>query len=658
MNCQYPNWKTSEKVISVPTARLPKMFLQNVQLSKQFQKRFNATQKGEDGEIKVYKQFVNELKLENEGLIVLPNVDGSHVFETGGIGSVEIDMIVAHPLKGIFNFNVKNSQNISAEKMKQETLKHNWFLRYLAGFNFQSQNLENSCSSNSSSKLSVPIHSVFCDLHGNSSKKMESLKNSTDLKLLKNDCVLTFQKSDFQKTEDSNFALRWMKVVETIPNMPTESIVHFDRLVARLVAINSMEGAVSLVHQQIATNDMQSVNVKINETEKRIDEQLSDISFAHKESKKELIVQMKTMSEPTKKGEKLKVILWTKEQLEIISYFFEYLTHPTDQPLRLLVVGPMGSGKTMLMLYLARLTKAIFKSKLDVFISHGQHAEPKILLEQIKKMIELVDIPILSELSDVVETTKGLIFVDEFDLTMLDRAEQINENLHFCCFTAERFESNRASKLERIFFVLDLTHTLRSTRRLGEFQKDYVYQTKSNYAVIGLPSHNLEGETIPSAVHVNQESTELNQECFVTSCMDAIEKCIVLSKSADSILVSFSFLTPLSQKMLSEEMIARDWRLRSTAFPHLNAELLQKTILPRKNSPLIWLENSDTVLGAEFGSVVFIYEKGSSFGCHEFKWLYNFITRATTYLTIVINHTPIWSLTLYVNMIHDSHKYL
>ena len=176
MNCQYPNWKTSNKVISVPTARLPKMFLQNVQLSKQFQKRFNATQKGEDGEIKVYKQFVNELNFKNEGLIVLPNVDGSHVFETGGIGSVEIDMIVAHPLKGIFNFNVKNSQIISAEKMKQETIKHNRFLRYLAGFNFQSQNLENSCSSNSSSTLSVPIHSVFCDLHGNSSKKWKVLK--------------------------------------------------------------------------------------------------------------------------------------------------------------------------------------------------------------------------------------------------------------------------------------------------------------------------------------------------------------------------------------------------------------------------------------------------------------------------------------------------
>ena len=67
--------------------------------------------------------------------MVFPNIDGSHIFEKGGPGSVEIDMIVAHPLKGFFVFNIKNAQKVSLKDVQSNLRKHFDFVRYVLCYN-------------------------------------------------------------------------------------------------------------------------------------------------------------------------------------------------------------------------------------------------------------------------------------------------------------------------------------------------------------------------------------------------------------------------------------------------------------------------------------------------------------------------------------------
>ena len=56
LRCQYPDWKTKGKVTSVPTARVPAMFLSPEMLSEKLNKHYERIQKGDEGELKVYKK--------------------------------------------------------------------------------------------------------------------------------------------------------------------------------------------------------------------------------------------------------------------------------------------------------------------------------------------------------------------------------------------------------------------------------------------------------------------------------------------------------------------------------------------------------------------------------------------------------------------------
>ena len=636
---QYPNWKTSGHVTSIPIARVPKIFLHNVKLSKNLQKVFNLTQKGEDGEMKVYKSLANDLNLEKEGLILLPNVDASHIFEKTSIGSVEIDMIVAHPSKGIFIFNVKNVKKISNDSIKKESLKHSQFVRHLANFGVPVQELHLPSSSKTPIDHMVPIHSVICYLPEDL-PRLSELTKSTDLKANEKDQVLVFQKSDFQKTQESSFALHWSRRIKDIPNMSKESIKSFDRVVARLVAINSMEGAISLIHQKMVSNDMQSVKVDNRDIEKRLNDQLSDTFTTESEQSKDLKNYMKKIAQPDAKGNRVKVILWTKEQLEVIAFVFKFLTcSENENPLRLIVNGPMGSGKTMLMVYLARLLKLVFSSKMKVRISHGHGLPPQLLLEQIRAAIEGFDIEVLKEsFFEVTETIQdGLVFVDEVTLTEKEE-HKIGRNVHCCIFSPNRFYFDRIPNYLKDFKVLNLTSNLRSTQKLAELQVNFLSYIQDEVHLRGPPSHNLIGENNPEVVHVNkEESGSNNQNCFTSECINAIEKCMFRSHSTDVIAIPLGLLSPITQNIVVREMVNKDWRLQSLAFSRLDNDKLNSK--PRNNLPLIMLENYHTLHGSEFGSVVLLIEKGCRMWYNDHD-LAKVITRATTNLVIVVNHAP------------------
>ena len=88
------------------------------------------------------------------------------------------------------------------------------------------------------------------------------------------------------------------------------------------------------------------------------------------------------------KGDKVSFILWTKEQQKIISDIGMALLS-SSKSCRVIVSGPKGSGKTMLLVYIAHLAKKIFKMQGkdvdgNVSISDGRGTS-LLLFEKLKR---------------------------------------------------------------------------------------------------------------------------------------------------------------------------------------------------------------------------------------------------------------------------------
>ena len=283
MKIQYPEWKKPGNKISVPCIKIPHIMVRNVDLSKELQTHYKSLVKGEEGENKIYKLFTNEVLTEDAGIIIFPNVDGSHLFEKGGPGSVEIDMIVAHPQKGLFIFNVKNKtikKGKETENLKQETMKHAKFLGFLSLYNTPCVDL----SRNSCLPL-VPIHAVICYIPGDNTSIAKLSEDSAwyvNAQIGATNKVFVFQKASFQ-----NFASAWKNSLHEIPDM--NETYHFDVLVARLVALNSTGGASSLIHQKFTSNEIQSIQVKTSELNSWIEKQFSEVLTDRKDDKQDLI---------------------------------------------------------------------------------------------------------------------------------------------------------------------------------------------------------------------------------------------------------------------------------------------------------------------------------------------------------------------------------
>ena len=272
LKSQYRDWEMRD-VTSIPCARVPKIFIRNVDLSKELPKHFKSLQKGDEGENKVYRMFVNEIGRDHIGIIVLPNFNGSLIFEKGELG--EIDMIVAHPLKGIFLFEVKNESGKKKQKekwiknLKSDMLKHVKFIRHLLNYNKNHPDQPTTSSSAAEKEVfemdTVPIHAVFYYIPDDLNSIAKLADN--DPKWYTEGNVIVFQKSDFR-----NFASKWGGELEKIPSM--KSSATFDILLARLVALNSLEVASALIRQKIVSNQMQSIQT--DNLHARVTQQLSE----------------------------------------------------------------------------------------------------------------------------------------------------------------------------------------------------------------------------------------------------------------------------------------------------------------------------------------------------------------------------------------------
>ena len=326
---QYPRWKDPGKITSVPVAKVPKMFLHGSQLEKLLQKQLRSVFAGDEGEMKLYRLLINESFPGEPGVIVFPNVDGSHIFKCQA-GRVEIDMVLIHSKKGIFVFNVKNQgrKGTPGKKVEEDIEKHSKFVRMLKNY----KSPEDNCF--------TPIHTVICDFRNEKTKfgNFETINENTG------ENIIVLNKKDL---ETANFVRTWVSRIAKISDVVWDTSL--DVLVARLIALASIEGATSLIHEKVTTGVLQSTIKKDN-----LEFQLGFFGNNHK--LKEIVAEH---SEIENRRRKKRFILWTKAQMAVIAKVFNHVTTSQKHGLRLLVTGGRGTGKTMLLVLLAKMVQSI-----------------------------------------------------------------------------------------------------------------------------------------------------------------------------------------------------------------------------------------------------------------------------------------------------------
>ena len=354
---QYPGWKNGGQVASVPIARVPRLLLQGSQLEKQLEKDFSkVNEKGDKAERRLYKLFIDGGFTDKEyGFLVFPNFDSSRIFKTQ-VAKVEIDMILVHARKGIFIFNVKN---IGGKKWKGSKLsleehiqKHKKFIRML---------IESELTLNGES---IPVHTVLCDCAKANSKtfnsKIEKMKEEEGIC---EDKYVVLSKNDI---DSEHFSEVWQKKLEDAEIGDITWNPGMDLIVARLIALASIEGSSALIHKKMLKGFLQAVAQEHFET------QIGDLKMTSDPKSKEYIVQHSQVAKI--ENDKNLFILWTKDQIKVISTVYEHLVLKPEEGLRLLVSGGKGSGKTMLLIFLAKFAQSLLEYQ------SGECAKNKILV--------------------------------------------------------------------------------------------------------------------------------------------------------------------------------------------------------------------------------------------------------------------------------------
>ena len=239
---QYPEWKDTGKVTSIPVARIPKLFLHNLQMEKSLQTIFKSTQKGDEAEKKLYKLFMEGDFSGQPGMLVFPNFDGSHIFEIQ-VAKVEIDMILVHQTKGVFIFNVKNVGGKSAApaKMKKDIEKHRKFAQMLAQDEKRGKR--------------ILVHTIVCNFFDGSNKFKELAEETRNL----DEKIIVFNKDGLHTAK---FLESWNEALNTHGIENISNPLELDVLVARLIALSSLESSLALIHEQMASGFLQSVKEK------------------------------------------------------------------------------------------------------------------------------------------------------------------------------------------------------------------------------------------------------------------------------------------------------------------------------------------------------------------------------------------------------------
>ena len=309
----------------------------------------------------------------------------------------------------------------------------------------------------------------------------------------------------------------------------------------------------SLVHQKIVSNDIQAIQVEESNLEPIIADQIDKI-FPEEEAQlqQDLITTSKTLYKKSNRG-KISVILWTREQLEIIGAVFKGLTDQSKEskPIRIHVIGAKGTGKTMLMVHLAQLARCIYHKKPtdDQVVVCDASENAKILFSNLEQSFQGSGIKLMKcipEVSEIIE--KGIIFVDEDPFNFLSGDAKISSwidtEAHLCVFSSTNVTTAETARNLIPFY---LSYIMRSTKQVQIFTNNYMWNSKSmDMDFHGLPSHTLDGTNRPDIIYVPSTNAPTNAtnaselQPFMEKCVETVMRYSALSSS---ILVIYDFIS-------------------------------------------------------------------------------------------------------------------
>ena len=151
-------------------------------------------------------------------------------------------MVLLHQKKGIFVFNVKNvgGSGSTSNEVEKDIKNHNNLIRMLLMYK------------NSEELINFSVHTVVCNFNDSSRKFMNLEEASKQGK----DKVLVFNKDVLKPNK---FSLAWLNKIQNADIVDIDWNASMELLAARLIALNSIEGALALIHNQMTRGLLQTV---------------------------------------------------------------------------------------------------------------------------------------------------------------------------------------------------------------------------------------------------------------------------------------------------------------------------------------------------------------------------------------------------------------
>lgn len=321
------------------------------------------------------------------------------------------------------------------------------------------------------------------------------------------------------------------------------------------------------------------------------------------------------------------MILWTKEQLNAINKLTKSISK--SKGCRIVVSGPRGSGKTMLLIFIANLAKKIFQNHFDdnsndiVVIRDGRLGRSQILFEKLEEKFNKSGIVVHKGEKDQDSSKRKLILVDEANITDRKFPEEFTSTQHVIFFTSQQdfVESNLD------YLHIPLTYTLRSTVQLNNFIESFRCKDPLNHELQALTAHNFEGsEPIFKCVQLSNKEDPYHYD-FVKQCTSVILQQRESAKGLHEILVS-PYVHPITQNRIlsSLQTMKVNYQYRNpldkfTKFRSFNSmfespvdhsELEQAAkdrSEPSENFPEVVIATGNHIDGVEYGSVILLLDR-------------------------------------------------
>ena len=654
LKSQNPSWKERGSVSSIPIARVPRLFLQNSEITLNLEERYKAIQTGEVGEKTIFEKLMKlkDLNLDG-GTLIFPNVDGNHFCSQEA--KVEIDFIVVDTRKGVFVVSVKNARQIMESTLVESMQKHVNFVRLLRDFN--------KCIG----AMTIPVHGVVC-----------SLKRQVSILKLKqkgywSDTEPCEQRFVFQPVENDNFGASWNIMLDTVPNVQESESEELHKLVCRLAILNSMEGTLACLHKRFESNTIQQMKFNKREAAHVLKKTLSESVNCQENECAEIAsdllkIKMEQKASRGKDSRKQSLILWTNEQLNVIRRIHAALKkhNSSRDGLRLLVAGPKGSGKTLLLCYVAELAKLVLASKIKgrdskIVLCDGRFGGTLILFERLVESFKNRGISVVPRCLQLESELKSydVVLIDEY-VHRFDREHVSNlaHKQHCIMFTSDKTAISETNCLPE-FEKLQLFSTLRSTVELAIFVENFRKQGNKDVLLPLQVKHNFHGQEPIVKVHHTAVEDDPEQKLFAKEASETILQVLQESRGLETILVT-PFVHPITlskiMSKLSEENIQfeyrnpHDYMSKSSSREKICKGLQFHGILKTSGVagesptsatryPVVVFGTGNYVDGVEFGSVVVLIEKSLPHFWHCFMYgsLFTAFSRATTKLVAVVN---------------------